>query len=133
MDKQRERDEEEEEEPRIVPRNIRPRGTRDLPTYNGREDLARYLVRYKLACGANNDGSEIDLLQLFPLAITRVATDWFLDMDKVDGLTWKLLETTFIKRFGFDKLMDNTIRKLSTIHMKHSENVCEYIDNFNRI
>jgi len=133
MNEQRERDEEEEEEPRIVPRNIQPWGMRGLPTYNGREDLARYLVRYKLACGAYNEGSKINLLRLFPLALTGIVVDWFLDMDKVDRLAWKFLETAFIKRFGSNKLMDNPIRILNTIHMKHSENVYEYIDHFNRI
>ena len=62
MDERRERDEEEEENPFRAPRYTRPGGRRDLPTYNGREDLARYLARYKLACKANNEGVGPDLL-----------------------------------------------------------------------
>ena len=61
------------------------------------------------------------------------ATDWFLDMDEADRGTWALLEAAFVKRFGSNKLMDSPIRKLSTIKMKHNENVPEYIDRFNRI
>ena len=53
-------------------------GRRELPIYNGREDPARY----KLACRANNEGSGIDLLRLFPLALVGTTTDWFLDMDE---------------------------------------------------
>ena len=133
MDERRERDEEEEEGPFRAPRYTRPGGRHDLPTYNGREDPARNLARYKLACRANNEGAEHDLLRLFPLALTGVAVDWFLDMDEADRATWALLETAFIKRFGSDKLMDSPIRRLSTILMKPNENVHEYIDRFNRI
>jgi hypothetical protein len=133
MDERRERDEEEEENPFRAPRYTRPGGRRDLPTYNGREDPARYLAKYQLACRANNEGAGHDLLRLFPLALTGVAADWFLDMDEADRATWALLETAFIKRFGSDKLMDSPIRRLSTIRMKQNENVREYIDRFNRI
>ena len=114
------------------PANFRV-GRRELPIYNGREDPARYLARYKLACRANNEGSGVDLLWLFPLALVGTTADWFLDMDEADRLTWTNLERAFCKRFGTDKLLDSPIRKLSTIHMKHSENVREYIDRFNRI
>ena len=114
------------------PANFRV-GRRELPIYNGREDPARYLARYKLACRANNEGSGIDLLRLFPLALVGTAADWFLDMDEADRLTWANLERAFCKRFGTDKLLDSPIRKLSTIKMKSSENVREYIDRFNRI
>ena len=49
MDKWRERDEEEEEGPLRAPRYTRSGGRHNLPTYNEREDLSRYLARYKLA------------------------------------------------------------------------------------
>jgi hypothetical protein len=109
MDDRRERDDEEEENPFRAPRYTRPGGRRDLPTYNGREDPARYLAKYQLACRANNEGVGHDLLRLFPLALTGVATDWFLDMDVLEILTWEYLINVFIKIFGIDKLLDNTI------------------------
>ena len=67
------------------------------------------------------------------MALVGTTADWFLDMDEVDRLTWTNLERAFCKRFGTDKLLDSPIRKLSTIRMKHSENVREYIDRFNHI
>ena len=129
MDERREREDDNE----VFPRNVRVGGRRDLPTYNGREDPTRYLARYKLACRANNEGLGVDLLWLFPLALTGSAADWFLDMEEADRGTWALLEATFVRRFGSDKLMDSPIRKLSIIKMKHNKNVREYIDRFNRI
>ena len=54
-------------------------------------------------------------------------------MYEADRLTWTNLERVLCKRFGTDKLLDSPIRKLSTIRMKHNENVREYIDRFNRI
>ena len=48
-------------------------------------------------------------------------------------MTWTQLEEEFCKRFGTNELLDNPIRKLSTIKIKHNENVQEYIDRFNRI
>ena len=98
-------------------------GRRDLPTYNGREDPIRYLVRYKLACRANNEGTGADLIKLFPLALTGTVVDWFLDMEETDRVTWAQLEEAFCKRFGTDKLLDSPIRKLSTIKIKHNKNV----------
>jgi hypothetical protein len=86
-----------------------------------------------LACRANNEGTGADLIRLFPLALTGTAADWFLDMEETDRVTWAQLEEAFCKRFGTDKLLDSPIRKLSTIKMKHNENVREYIDRFNRI
>ena len=133
MDDRRERDDEEEENPFRAPRYTRSGGRRDLPTYNGREDPARYLAKYQLACRANNEGVGHDLLRLFPLVLTGVVVDWFLDMDEANRATWALLETAFFKRFGSDKLMDSPIRRLSTIRMKQNENVRDYIDRFNRI
>ena len=93
----------------------------------------RYLARYKLACRANNEGSGADLIRLFPLALTGPATDWFLDMEETNRTTWAQLEKSFCKRFGTNKLLDSPIRKLSTIKIKHNENVREYIDRFDRI
>ena len=63
-------------------------GRRELPIFNGREDPARFLARYTHACRANNEGSGVDLLRLFPLALIGIAADWFLDMDEADRLTW---------------------------------------------
>ena len=36
-------------------------------------------------------------------------------------------------RVGTDKLLNSPIRRLSTIKMKHNENVREYIDRFNQV
>ena len=54
-------------------------------------------------------------------------------MEETDRVTWSQLKEAFCKRFGTDKLLDSPIRKLSTIKIKHNENVREYIDRFNRI
>jgi len=108
-------------------------GRRQLPIFNGREDPTRFLARYYLACRANNEGAPDDLVRIFPLALTGIATDWFLDMDVPQRLTWEFLSNTFIKGFGIDKLLDSPIHKLNTIKMRHNETVREYIDRFNRI
>jgi hypothetical protein len=118
-------------EPRVQP-NTRI-GRRELSIFNGREDPTRFLARYSLACRANNEGAPEDLVRIFPLALAGTAADWFLDMDVPERLTWQFLSQAFVKRFGTDKLLDSPIRRLSTIKMKHNENVREYIDRFNRI
>ena len=107
-------------------------GRRELPIFNGREDPTRFLVRYSLACRAN-EGAPDDLAKIFPLALIGTTTNWFLDMDAPKRLTWEFLSNAFIKRFGTYKLLDSLIRKLNTIKMRHSENVREYIDRFNHI
>ena len=71
------------------------------------------------------------MVRIFPLALAGTAADWFLDMDVPERLTWQFLSHAFVKRFRTDKLLDSSIRKLSTIKMKHNENVREYIDRFN--
>ena len=48
-------------------------------------------------------------------------------------MTWAQIEEAFCKRFETNKLLDNPIRKLSTIKIKHNKNVREYTDRFNRI
>ena len=70
---------------------------------------------------------------MLPLALVGTTTDWFLDMDEVDRDTWEHLEIAFCKRYGTEKLMDSPIWKLSSIKMRHDENICKYIDRFNRI
>jgi len=103
-----------------------------LPIFNSREDHTRFLARYSLACRANNEGAPEDLVRICPLALACTAADWFLDIDVLERLTWQFLSHAFVKRFGTNKLLDSPIRNLSTIKMKHNENVREYIDRFNK-
>ena len=54
-------------------------------------------------------------------------------MEEIDRVMWAQLKESFCKCFRTNKLLDNPIRKLSTIKIKHNENLREYIDRFNCI
>lgn len=108
-------------------------GRSDFLIYNRREDPSRFLAWYTLAWRSNNEGAKANLIRLFPLALIGVATNWFLNMDTPNRLTRDLLGRAFIKRFRTYKILDNPIQNLSTIKMRHSENIREYIDRFNCI
>jgi len=92
-------------------------GRRELPIFNGREDPTRFLARYSSTCQTNNEGAPDDLVRIFPLALTGTSTNWFLDMDVPERLSWEFLSNAFIKRIGTNKLLDSPICKLNTIKM----------------
>lgn len=91
-----------------------------LPTT---KENTMYIMCYKLACKTNNEEASTYLLRLFPLALVGLAVDWFIDMDGIGHTTWANLECAFSKRFSLERLQDNPIKCLSTICMKHNENV----------
>jgi len=79
---------------------------------------------------ANNEVGNANLVRLFPLVVIKTTTDWFFVNGYPRKVNMGVFGQSLIKGFGTDKLLDSPIHKLSTIIMRHSKNVLEYIERF---